>query len=79
MKFENLTLENKNSVAVLTINRPEKLNALNGKTLAELKTAFIELTKDNNTKVVIVTGSGEKAFIAGADIVELNKLVMQEQ
>lgn len=76
MKFENLTLENKNSVAVLTINRPDKLNALNGKTLAELKTAFIELTKDNNTKVVIVTGSGEKAFIAGADIVELNKLDM---
>ena len=76
MEYENLIIENKNSIAVLTINRPEKLNALNGETLAELKIAFTELKKDDNTKVVIVTGSGEKAFIAGADIAELNKLNM---
>ncbi len=74
MYFENLLLEIKNSVAILTINRPEKLNALNLETLAELKKAFTELNKDEKVKVVILTGSGEKAFIAGADISELNKL-----
>ena len=76
MDFENLLLEIKNSVAILTINRPEKLNALNIETLAELKIAFNELRKDEKVKVVIITGSGEKAFIAGADISELNKLDM---
>jgi enoyl-CoA hydratase len=76
MDYENLIIENKNSIAVLTINRPEKLNALNDKTLAELKIAFTEIKKDDNAKVVIVTGSGEKAFVAGADIAELNKLDM---
>jgi enoyl-CoA hydratase len=76
MDYENLILENKNSIAVLTINRPDKLNALNGVTLAELKIAFTELKKDDSVKVVVITGSGDKAFIAGADIAELNKLDM---
>lgn len=76
MDYENLTLEAKNSVVILTINRPDKLNALNGETLAELKIAFMELKKDDNVKVIVITGSGEKAFIAGADIAELNKLDM---
>ena len=76
MDYENLIVEIKNSIAILSINRPEKLNALNGETLAELKIAFTELKNDENVKVIIMTGKGEKAFIAGADIAELNKLNM---
>ena len=76
MNYKNLALEIKNSIVILTINRPEKLNALNTDTLAELKIAFTELKKDDNVKVIVITGSGEKAFIAGADIAELNKLDM---
>jgi enoyl-CoA hydratase len=76
MVYKNLILEIKNSLAVLTINRPDKLNALNAETINELNAAFTELKKNENTKVVVVTGSGEKAFIAGADIYELNKLDM---
>ena len=76
MNYKNLALEIKNSIVILTINRPEKLNALNTETLAELKIAFTELKKDDNVKVIVITGSGEKAFIAGADIAELNKLDM---
>jgi enoyl-CoA hydratase len=76
MNYNNLILEIKNSVAILTVNRPDKLNALNAETIIELKIAFTELKKDENTKVVIVTGGGEKAFVAGADISELNKLDM---
>ena len=76
MNYKNLALEIKNSIVILTINRPEKLNALNTETLAELKIAFTELKKDDKVKVIVITGSGEKAFIAGADIAELNKLDM---
>ncbi len=76
MDYENLIIEIKNSIAILSINRPEKLNALNGETLSELKIAFTELKNDENVKVIIMTGKGEKAFIAGADIAELNKLNM---
>ena len=76
MDYANLILEIKNSVAVLIINRPDKLNALNAETVIELKIAFTELKKDENVKSVIITGSGEKAFVAGADISELNRLDM---
>ncbi|HEY7750884.1 MAG TPA: enoyl-CoA hydratase-related protein, partial [Ignavibacteriaceae bacterium] len=76
MSFENLLLNIQNSIAVVTINRPDKLNALNKKTLSELETVFQKLKDDDSVKVVIITGGGEKAFVAGADITELNKLDM---
>jgi len=74
MNFENILLEKENKIAVVTINRPDKLNALNKKTLEEIKEAFNQIKNDDEIFAVILTGAGEKAFVAGADISELNKL-----
>ncbi len=73
MDYQNLKLEIRNSIAYLTISRPEKLNALNTQTMNELRAAFTALRDDATVRVVILTGAGEKAFVAGADIGELNK------
>ncbi|MCW5518224.1 enoyl-CoA hydratase/isomerase family protein [Aureitalea sp. L0-47] len=70
MTFENVLFDSENGITTITINRPSKLNALNRKTIQELHDAFKAAEEDVNTKVVIVTGSGEKAFVAGADISE---------
>lgn len=74
MSYQNLLVEKKENIATVTVNRPDKLNALNSQTMSELKKVFSELKTDAETYVVIITGSGEKAFVAGADISELNKL-----
>jgi enoyl-CoA hydratase len=71
MSFENILLEKKNSIAYVTVNRPKVLNALNMATMEELRTAFTDIKNDPVIRVAILTGSGEKAFIAGADISEL--------
>lgn len=73
MYYKNLLAEIKENIAVLTINRPDKLNALNAETFADLKDFLQKIREDDSVKVVIITGAGEKAFIAGADIVELSK------
>ena len=70
MTFDNLLLARDGAVAILTINRP-KVNALNGATLAELRTAFEALQADDTVRAVVLTGGGDKAFVAGADINEL--------
>lgn len=70
MNFENILTETNNGITQVTINRPTKLNALNKDTIQELHEAFKAADKDKNTKVIILTGSGEKAFVAGADISE---------
>lgn len=70
MDYKNIYIEEENEIAVVTINRPKKLNALNKQTILELHEAFKELDEDNGIKVILVTGSGEKAFVAGADISE---------
>lgn len=70
MEYKNIIIETSENIAVLTINRPDQLNALNTETIAELSSAFKALEADNNVKAIIVTGSGTKAFIAGADIKE---------
>jgi len=71
MAYENLLLEKKDGIAIVTVNRPDKLNALNGRTIEELDAAFSALASDAAVKGVVVTGAGEKAFVAGADIAEL--------
>src|SRR5438067_13670556 len=71
MTFSNILFEKKNSIAYVTVNRPKVLNALNMATMEELRTAFHEIKNDAGVRVVILTGAGEKAFIAGADIGEL--------
>ena len=68
--FETITVEKIGAVAVLTINRPDKLNALNQKVHEEGVAALDMLRRDDEVRVVVITGSGEKAFIAGADISE---------
>ncbi|MGI8640572.1 MAG: enoyl-CoA hydratase/isomerase family protein [Pyrinomonadaceae bacterium] len=68
--YETILVEKRGGVAVLTINRPDKLNALNSKVHAEGVSALNELRNDNEIRVVIITGAGEKSFIAGADISE---------
>jgi len=73
MNFENLLIEKKNAIAYVTVNRPKVLNALNMATMEELRTAFTDIKNDTSIRVVLFTGSGEKAFIAGADIGELAK------
>ncbi len=71
MEFKNLLIETADGVATLTVNRPQSLNALNSEVLSELACAFYELEYDANVKVVVLTGAGEKAFVAGADIKEM--------
>ena len=72
--LDNLRLERDGAVAVLTVNRPAVLNALNTPTTDELRHAILDLKHDASVRVVIITGAGEKAFIAGADINELAAL-----
>ena len=68
--YETITIERRGKVAILTINRPDKLNALSSKVHLEGVAALDELRRDDDIRVLIITGSGEKAFIAGADISE---------
>ncbi|GAA4966926.1 enoyl-CoA hydratase/isomerase family protein [Algibacter aquimarinus] len=70
MSYKNIISEENNGITTITINRPKKLNALNRETIEELHEAFHDANEDTNTKVIILTGSGEKAFVAGADISE---------
>jgi len=71
MEFKSLLLEKSEGTATLTVNRPQSLNALNGELLTELECAFHQLEQDGDVKVVVITGAGEKAFVAGADIKEM--------
>ncbi|WP_020675971.1 enoyl-CoA hydratase-related protein [Geopsychrobacter electrodiphilus] len=77
MKYDNLQLSTKNRVAQIVINRPTALNALNPATLKDLDLAFKALSEDDNVHVVILTGAGEKAFVAGGDISVMQPLDSQ--
>lgn len=70
MEFNNLLLDIEDHIALLTINRPKQLNALNKETIAELHQALEALQSNDEVRVLIITGSGEKSFVAGADIKE---------
>ncbi len=78
MTYETILYEKRNGIGYLTINRPEKLNALNQKVIAELDECFGGIQSDDEVRVVILTGMGEKAFVAGADIGELAALIFLE-
>jgi enoyl-CoA hydratase len=78
MTYETLLYEKAGGIATVTINRPESLNALNFRVYSELYEVFGEIEKDNEVRVVILTGSGEKAFVAGSDITEMAPQSSQE-
>ena len=78
MSYEYIMLEQADGVATVTVNRPKVLNALNHQTLTELAHAFDALRDDASVRAVLVTGSGDKAFVAGADINELAKMHAME-
>ena len=76
--MENILIEKQDNIAVITINRPTKLNALNKATIQELHDGFKALNEDKSIKAIIITGSGEKAFVAGADIAEFAHFSVEE-
>ncbi|WP_445736374.1 enoyl-CoA hydratase/isomerase family protein [Mariniflexile sp.] len=78
MSYNNIVVKENNGITTITINRPNKLNALNMETIKELHEAFKDEEADEGTKVIILTGSGEKAFVAGADISEFADFDVKE-
>ena len=78
MNYENILVELENSIQVITINRPSKLNALNKATIEELSYVLIAADKEASVRVVIITGAGEKAFVAGADISEFSNFTANQ-
>ena len=76
--MENILIEKQDNIAVITINRPTKLNALNKATIQELHDGFKTLNDDKSVKAIIITGSGEKAFVAGADISEFANFSVEQ-
>jgi enoyl-CoA hydratase len=76
--YKHLLIDREENVAVLTINRPDKYNALNEEVMAEISSAMDELAADDAVRAVIVTGAGEKAFVSGADIGALQQLNTSE-
>ncbi len=73
METKNLLLKIDNNIGLITINRPDKLNALNAETVTELFQVLKKLRQNDSVSVIIITGSGEKAFVAGADIAEISR------
>lgn len=78
MNYENILVSTENKIATITINRPTKLNALNKATIHELHEAFKSAEEDSAVNVILLTGSGEKAFVAGADISEFANFSVEE-
>ncbi len=74
MPFKTLLIEDRGAVRLITLNRPDKLNALNRSTIGELHQAFEQAAETPEVRVVVLTGAGPKAFVAGADIAEMNDL-----
>jgi enoyl-CoA hydratase len=72
MAYRNLDIANRGAVRTITVNRPDKLNALNRDTLNELTIAFVQAAQDDDVRAVVLAGAGDKAFVAGADIAEMN-------
>jgi enoyl-CoA hydratase len=78
MALENILTEIKNNVLIITINRPDKLNALNKQTIEELHELLVDAENDKSIRALIITGSGQKAFVAGADIAEFSNYSVEE-
>ncbi len=79
MEYENIITKKEDGIGWVTVNRPDKLNALNTSTIKELHGAFLSFKEEPEVKAIILTGSGEKAFVAGADISELALLDLKQE
>ena len=79
MAFDNIVLEKKEKVAWITLNKPEAMNVLSTAALLELDKALADVEADDNIVAVVVTGAGERAFCAGADLKEIGKLEMLDK
>ncbi len=77
-QYQNIRIENQGRISILTISRPESLNALNKQTISELSNALEELEQSKECRVVLLTGEGEKSFVAGADIKEFSDFNKEE-
>jgi enoyl-CoA hydratase len=78
MAYENLIWEVKDGIGLITMNRPKALNALNGRTIAELDACLAQVAQDAAVRALVITGAGDKAFVAGADIAEMNGLTAEQ-
>lgn len=78
MEYQNIVAENNDGILQITVNRPSKLNALNRETIQELHEVFSDAREEEDVKVIILTGNGEKAFVAGADISEFSDFSPEE-
>lgn len=78
MSYDNIILEKEDYLAILTVNRPSALNALNKETLLDISAAIEDVKEDSAIKVLIITGAGNKAFVAGADIAYMQNFTVQE-
>lgn len=78
MNYENILVEQEDGIAVVAVDRPKKMNALNRETLSEIREALKSLKEDEEVDVIILTGTGEKAFVAGADIAEFSDYSVEE-
>lgn len=78
MDYQNIILSNEDKIAIITINRLASLNALNAQTIKEISSALDEVVFDDDVRVIILTGSGEKSFVAGADIKEFSDFNQEE-
>jgi len=74
MSFQNLIYKVENNLATITVNRPDKLNALNALTVQEISAAVKQAISENDVRIIVITGAGEKSFVAGADISEFEGL-----
>jgi len=74
MEYKNILFGVEEGIATITFNRPKALNAMNSETMSELKDAVTTCKDDDNIRVIILTGSGDKAFVAGADIAQMQDL-----
>src|SRR5690625_5610171 len=79
MASENILVDIRSGVCTLTVNRPDKLNALNRQTLLDLDAAFLRAERDDSIRVLVLTGAGDRAFVAGADIGEIRGLSRSEE
>ena len=78
MNFQNILVKTENGVCIITVNRPDKLNALNKLTIQEIGQAVNQVQNEAQVRAIIITGSGTKGFVAGADIAELTGLTVEQ-